>query len=127
MRIYSAPSWTGLAGESFYTINLSQVDRDFWQAPRVLVEAPFLATASADAGMFREFTKYDVSAIKKSYQVLLTSSEATIIQAMDASDQEEWYVDIGTGLYRCIILFRLSYASGSPMVALDISVIERIS
>lgn len=127
MRIYSAPSFASIAGETFYSINLPQISKAFWQAPTAIAEAPYLATSTAPAGVYRQLTKYDASAIRKQYRVALTDSEAAIIQAMDASKQTEWYVDIGTAIYNCMIVFALSYESGVPICNMQISVLEQIS
>lgn len=127
MRIYSAPSFAGISGETFYSINLPQISKAFWQAPTTIAEAAYLATSTTAAGVYRQLTKYDVSAIKKQYSVALTDSEAATIQAMDASEQTEWYVDIGTAIYNCMVVFALSYESGVPICNMNISVLEQIS
>lgn len=127
MRIYSAPSFAGISGETFYSINLPQIGKMFWQAPSTLAEAPYLATSTTAAGVYRQLTKYDDSAIKKQYQVVLTDAEAVTVQAMDNSEQTEWYVDTGAGVYNCIVQFALAYVSGRATCTISISVLEKIS
>lgn len=126
MRIYSAPSFSGISGEKFYDINLPDIGRMFWQAPSTIAEAPFLATSTAPAGVYRQLTKYDVSAIKKRFTVVLSAADAATAQAMEESKQTEWRIDIGSAVYNCIATFGLSYASGVILCQIDVSVLEKV-
>lgn len=127
MRIYSAPSYVDITpAQTFYDLNLKQISKDFWQAPTVLEEAAFLPTATANAGFFRQMTKYDASAIKKTFSVILTAAESATMQAMKASAQTEWYVDTGTAIYLCMVLFTFAWQSGQTVATLDISVLEAV-
>jgi hypothetical protein len=124
MRIYSADTWSGITGEVFYDINLPQIQREFWLAPRVVEEAAFVPTSTANAGFFRQLTKYDISAIKKRFTIILTTAQSTTLQAMDASEQTEWIVDTGTAKYSCMIVFGFAFTEGQPAATLTISVLE---
>jgi len=127
VRIYSASTYVDITpAETFYDVNLPQVSKDFWQAPRTLAEAPYLATATANAGYFRQLTVYGVSGIKKKFTLIITSAQSTTLQAMDSSQQTEWNVDTGTAVYKCIIVFLFSWNSGQPTVDLDISVLSEV-
>jgi len=126
MRIYSAASFSNISGETFYSINLPQIGKMFWQAPQTIAEAAYLATPTAPAGVYRQLTRYDASAIKKQYNVVLSASEAATIEAMDASAQSEWLVDTGAGLFNCLVLFVLDYSQGSPICTISISVLEKV-
>lgn len=122
MRIYSVPGTAGTC----YDINLDQIGRDYWIAPTRVVEAAYLPTSTANAGVFRQVTKYDVSALSRKFQVVLADAEAVILQAMAASTQTEWYVDNGTGVYRCNVVIDLAFSQGRAVASIAISVIAAI-
>lgn len=127
MRIYSSPSFAGITNEVFYSINLQQIKKMFWQAPSSISEAAYLATSTLPAGVYRQLTKYDSSAIKKAYTVVLSDAEAATMAAMEASAQTEWYIDTGAGLYCCMATFMLAYDSGRAVAQIQINVLEKIS
>lgn len=126
MRIYSAASYVDLTAETFYDLNLEQIGNDFWLAPTQIAEAAYLPTSTTEAGVFRQVTKYDETAIQKTYDgIILTAAQAVTLQAMDASTQVEWMVDAGTGLYRAVMTVGLSYVGGRPMATLTFRVLEK--
>lgn len=127
MRIYSAASYVDITpAETFYDVNLRQVLKDFWQAPRVLQEAAYLPTSTTNAGYFRQLTKYGISGVKKKYSLIVSAAEATTLQAMNNSQQTEWNVDTGTAVYLCMIVFDFSWDSGKTRCDLDISVLSEV-
>lgn len=127
MRIYSAASYVDITpAETFRDVNLPQIAKEYWQAPRTIEEARFLPTSTANAGVFRQMTKLDLSGIKKTFSIIVTAAQAAVLQAMDSSEQTEWNVDTGTAVYLCMIQFTLSYDSGQTRADLDISVLEEV-
>lgn len=127
MRIYSAPSYASISGETHYSVNLPQIGKMFWQVPTTVAEAAFLATSTEPAGVYRQITKYDVSAIKKVYSVVLPAAEGATMLAMQNSAQTEWHVDTGAGVYNCICVFTPDYNNGRVVATISISVLEQVS
>ena len=62
-----------------------------------------LATSTEDAGVFTHENRYGVSAITKTFNLILTKDEADYLVAMRESDQTEWYVSTASGIFKAKI------------------------
>lgn len=125
MRIYSADSWMDLTAEVPYDVNLPQISKDFWQPTQEVIEAAYLATTTAQAGMFRQTTKYDISSVKKTYTIVLSEAESTVLTKMNESTQSEWIVDTGNGRYLCLMVIVFNYSEGRRMADMTFHVLSR--
>jgi hypothetical protein len=122
MQIYSTAT-----ASAHYSIALPQIGKDYWTTRQEIAEAKYLPTSTTSAGVFRQITKYDVTSITKSYQVIATETEAAMMLAMHNSTQTEWIVDNGSARYKCSVSFGFGYLSrDKTRVSADIAVIEAL-
>lgn len=94
MIIYSIPG-----ASPAYQLNLPEIGRDYWIPESKLIENEFIATSASSAGFFRQLVKYDVSSIRKSYQLLLDLARAATLEDMLASDQTSFYCRSNSTVY----------------------------
>lgn len=124
MVIYSLPD-----AATAYSLSLPEISRDYWIPESKLIENEFIATSTASAGWFRQLVKYDVSSIKKSYQLLLDLTRASTLQSMlSDTAQTSFYARTGSTVYEVNLIGTVVPAGKLRALAnIEISVISEVS
>lgn len=123
MIIYSTPS-----AATPYSLELPEIGRDYFIPDQKVLENEYIATSTASAGFFRQLVKYDISSIKRSYNLLLDLTRATTLQSMVNSIQTSFYCNTLGGVYEVILTAGIVPAGKLRAVAnINISVIRQVS
>ena len=124
MIIYSKPG-----AATFYKVDLPELLTDYWVPVTEILEAKTIATSTTKAAVFRQVVKYDITSIKKAYNVIVDSARAAVLMAMANNIyQTTFYCNTGTGLYEVTMLIDPSpLGRSNASININFSVIALVS
>lgn len=122
MIIYSKPYAT-----PFYSVNLPEFGNDYWYPRQEIREAETIPTSTANAGVFRQVVKYDVTSIVRPYANVIDTTRAATLLAMKASTQTSFYVNTGGSVYECALDIDCSPLAAKSRAAITFRVLAQIS
>lgn len=122
MIIYSKPGVT-----THFSIQLPQIKADLWVPEEVVHQAKTIPTSTLPAGVFRHAVKYGVSAIERSFPVVVSGTQYQNLLALQMSNQTSFYVDTGLQCFDAIVMVRLNPLFGRKFQAqIDIRVNSQV-
>lgn len=121
MRIYSKPAAT-----TAYNVNLPELGQDYWYSKQVIREAETIPTSTANAGVFRQVVKFDVTSIVRSYSTVIDTARSAVLRLMQQSTQTAFYVATGGNVWECSIDIECAPVGAKSRVSLTFRVLSQI-
>jgi hypothetical protein len=110
-----------------YAVNLPEFGSDYWYARQEIREAATIPTSTANAGVFRQVVKYDVTSIVRSYSNIIDNARAAVLLLMKASTQTSFYVSTGGHVYDCALDIECAPRAGKSFASVTFRVLSQVS